>query len=178
MQSAREACAARPVVHSGPTWFTAFRVRVDFWALSVHLSLMQQGSTYRSRDRVLSVGSMLLAVLALILHGAVPVMAYPAAQGGIHFDCPGHTQVMQHVGTGGHHDHQASPTSSGSEKIPMPDRQMHCCTSVAAVVLPTFDATGFLDVPASRWTPDRSTPVLEGHIPEGPSKPPRTSYQS
>ena len=124
---------------------------------------------------------MLLAVFALVIHGALPAMAMPAAivvpaMHAAHPDCPGHVAPSTHASSGHHHSDLAASTPTDTEPMPAPGRQMDCCTAVAAAVLPAVEDIEGPEVVSGRFALETPN-FLEGVPPAAPSEPPRPSDQ-
>lgn len=144
----------------------------------------------------------LLAALALVLQGAMPLKAWNSAMAMTvlghhgHVDCPPGTAGALHAASmagmadaasGVHsHDQLANPNdqdhashiSTGTGKPPLPSLQLDCCTAVSTVALSSVEIA-VLPRPVVRDSvPPRPSAILEGMTLEGPSEPPRTSYQS
>ena len=125
---------------------------------------------------------MLVAVLALILQGAAPAFARNQAARELatveatHSDCHhGHTVNSAQPHHGDMAVQQSVPRESDHDRMPLPVRQLDCCTATAAIVLPAVTVVRGRDtlVMVFRLA---SLPMPDGQVPEGPSKPPRTSY--
>lgn len=151
---------------------------------------------------VAHVAAALLAALALVLQGAMPFKAWNAAMAMTalghagHVDCPQNAAGASHAASmagmagaesGVHaHDHQAKPdgqdhashASPGTSKPPLPSLQLDCCTAVSAVVLSSAEIAVLPRPVVRNSVPPRPSDILEGMTLEGPSEPPRTSYQS
>lgn len=131
---------------------------------------------------VLTRVAMMMAAFALVLHGALQVMAHRAAAAGMQThhaaaaDCPGH--VHGTIDTAERHllDQQAADAAGNSDQPPLP-MQMDCCTAVAAVVLPGLVAAELSAPPTARGVAPRLSAILEGVPPGGPSEPPRRADQ-
>lgn len=120
---------------------------------------------------------MLLAVLAVVFHGAARVMAHPvggapASATHDHGDCPSHETHVAHA---------AAIPSAGSNTdthpMPLSASQPDCCAAVSAVVLPALGDAAVAAPALSRGVLPQPSALLEGLLPTAPSKPPRTSYQ-
>jgi len=149
---------------------------------------MRDEPTYRA-GRWGSVAAMLLAALALVLHGAVPVMAHAPdlarpglAMAAKHTDCAGHHGPAGHAAAAGdeHAGVQADSArpakADGQEPASVP-RRTDCCSTAAAGVLPIPLSAVLPALPIARGVAPRASAVLEGAAPEGPSEPPRTTDQ-
>lgn len=149
---------------------------------------MSGKAEHRWTWRGLSAWAMLVAALALIVQGATPTFAHlksvPALEFGVaqHSDChPGPAAKVKAVHD--HDHHITSPETSahdvvqqpGDERQPMPSRQLDCCTATATVVLPAAMMVPGRETPAESFQLT-SVDMPDGLAPEGPSKPPRTSY--
>jgi hypothetical protein len=75
------------------------------------------------------------------------------------------------------HDHDAAGDGTSSPSRPGTMDDLQCCVQVGSAVLPQLMWPGRASAPAS----DRAGPLasarLDDFIPDGPSKPPRTSHQ-
>lgn len=140
--------------------------------------------SYYHRWRIyrLAASSMLVAAFALVVHGAFLVTSTPSGRSAsavhaFHVDCHGHAVVAKpHAIPAFEHTHQANSTPLDPQRIPTPDRQLDCCTSVAAAVLPLAELLVSRDVLAGQYRLSASS-YLRGLPPLAPSEPPRTTYQ-
>ena len=130
--------------------------------------------------RRLAAWTMLVAVIALVVQGATPAFARlaPIAHTGhataAHADCPGHADAAGQAADHGRHA-EAAPPQTDHENHPMPARQLDCCTATTALVLPAVARVRGRETQAHLFLLP-SVFLPEGLAPEGPSKPPRTSY--
>lgn len=137
---------------------------------------------------------MLLATLALVLQGALPVMAHRVVAalatdaGTTHADCHGHDgrpdqPAAAHDSAEGHDSAGLQLSGPGplavvdQDQTPAKSLPPHCCTAVTAAVLPAGGFAGHRRIFGEARVAARPSPLREGLSPEGPSKPPRTSYQ-
>ena len=135
---------------------------------------------------------MLLAALAFVLQGALPLMARHAmapvstqvigatqAKSG-QLDCHGlrpgavHTDVTHAKPTERKAGH---PGSSGPDRQPIStSTQLECCMAGAGIILLAADRALSPDALERAGAPPQLSVMLEKLVLEGPSKPPRTSY--
>lgn len=137
------------------------------------------------RLKTLAAFSMLLAAVALVLHAALPAMAMPHLDGSaaIHAnqpnhlrDCHGHATAKVDATAEHAHGDTATGSASDPKRLPRPDRQMDCCTTVAAAVLPLVTHLDSPDAPTRRFVLARAA-LLKGLPPPTPSEPPRPTDQ-
>ena len=136
-----------------------------------------------------STAAMLLAVLALVLHGVLAPMARSqmlAAHAPGHDHCAGHATGATAALPGGHADHASHDVAGRVEltpvsSSPMPLDAFHqavCCTAIVTAILPQplLVSRGGLVI-RQALLPSASL-LPPGVSPEGPRKPPRGRAQA